>query len=222
VHPDFKYVKVHDIERNRNFILLEKRLVMLYKDPKKALNKKYKVIETYTGSGLEGWEYEPLFDYFRSTFGEVAFRVLNDTYVTDEDGTGIVHQAPAFGEDDYRVSWRYGIISDARPPPCPIDEGGIYTSEVGDYAGQYVKDADKAIQKDLKHRGRLIVQSQLTHSYPFCWRLALVAMGHLTIGLTRPYYTALYLPGLSESPITSTKCSKLLVKQNGLHRSSDI
>jgi len=88
---------------------------------------------------MEGWEYEPLFDYFRTTFQGVGFKVLNDTYVTDEDGTGIVHQAPAFGEDDYRVAAKYGIINESRYPPCPIDERGIYTAEVTDYVGQYVK-----------------------------------------------------------------------------------
>lgn len=170
VHPDFKYVKIHDVERKHNFILLEKRLVMLFKDPKKALNKQYKVLQYYTGKDLEGLEYEPLFDYFESTFKGVGYKVLVDTYVTDEDGTGIVHQAPAFGEDDYRVSRKYRLVTDDRPPPCPVDESGLYTKEVRDYVGQYVKDADKPIQRDLKHRGRLIVQSQLTHSYPFCWR----------------------------------------------------
>jgi isoleucyl-tRNA synthetase len=88
---------------------------------------------------LEGWEYEPLFNYFEKAFEGLAFKVLNDSYVTDEDGTGVVHQAPAFGEDDYRVSTKYGIINDERAPPCPIDERGIYTKEVIDYAGQYVK-----------------------------------------------------------------------------------
>jgi len=112
---------------------------MLFKDPKKAANKMYKVLETYSGKDLEGLEYEPLFDYFRSTFDGVGYKVLNDTYVTDEDGTGIVHQAPAFGEDDYRVSKKYGLITDDRAPPCPVDERGIYTSEVKDYVGQYVK-----------------------------------------------------------------------------------
>jgi isoleucyl-tRNA synthetase len=139
VHPDFKYVKVHDIERKHNFILLESRLVMLYKDPKKSLNKQYKVLEKYIGKDLEGWEYEPLYDYFRSTFDGIGYKVIVDSYVTDEDGTGLVHQAPAFGEDDYRVSQKYKIITMDRPPPCPIDERGRYTSEVADYVGQYIK-----------------------------------------------------------------------------------
>jgi isoleucyl-tRNA synthetase len=139
VHPEYTYVKVHDIERKHNFILAESRLVQLYKDPKKALNKKYKVLQKYTGKDLEGLEYEPLYPYFQQTFAGVAYKVLNDPYVTDEDGTGIVHQAPAFGEDDYRVAAKYGIINDERPPPCPVDERGFYTKEVTDYVGQYVK-----------------------------------------------------------------------------------
>lgn len=112
---------------------------MLYKDPKKALNKEYKVLATYIGKELEGLKYEPLFDYFRSTFEGVGYRVLTDTYVTDEDGTGVVHQAPAFGEDDYRVARKFEVITDERPPPCPVDERGIYTAEVADFVGQYVK-----------------------------------------------------------------------------------
>lgn len=112
---------------------------MLYKDPKKDLNKEYRVLATYTGKELEGLEYEPLFNYFRSTFEGVGFKVLTDTYVTDEDGTGVVHQAPAFGEDDYRVARKFEIITEDRPPPCPVDERGIYTAEVTDFVGQYVK-----------------------------------------------------------------------------------
>jgi len=139
VNPNYKYVKIHDLERKHNFILLEKRLVMLYKDPKKALNKEYKVLASYIGKEMEGWEYEPLFDYFRSTFDNVGYKVLVDTYVTDEDGTGIVHQAPAFGEEDYKVVRRYEVITEDRPPPCPVDERGFYTAEVKDFVGQYVK-----------------------------------------------------------------------------------
>ena len=139
VHPEYTYIKIHDVERKHNYILLENRLVMLYKDPKKALNKQYKLLQKYTGKDLVDWEYEPLFPYFEESFRGVAFKVVNDTYVTDEDGTGVVHQAPAFGEDDYRVSSKYGIINEERPPPCPIDEKGIYTKEVVDYVGLHVK-----------------------------------------------------------------------------------
>src|SRR5579859_7570344 len=139
VNPDFKYVKIHDLERKHNFILMEKRLVMLYKDPKKALNKEYKVLASYTGKEMEGWEYEPLYDYFKSTFEGIGYKVLLGSYVTDEDGTGIVHQAPAFSEEDYRVARQHQVITEDRPAPCPVDERGRYTAEVRDYVGQYVK-----------------------------------------------------------------------------------
>jgi hypothetical protein len=76
---------------------------------------------------------------FLAQYGATAFRVLNDTYVTDADGTGIVHQAPAFGDDDHRVLLAHGVIAAEEMPPCPIDDGGRFTSEVTDFVGQHVK-----------------------------------------------------------------------------------
>lgn len=99
-----------------------------------------------------------------------AFRVLSDTYVTDTSGTGIVQQAPAFGDDDHRVCVAAGVVSKDEMPPCPIDERGFLTDEVPDFAGQYIKDADKNVIKYLKARHKIVVASTLTHSYPFCWR----------------------------------------------------
>ncbi|POG72007.1 Aminoacyl-tRNA synthetase [Rhizophagus irregularis DAOM 181602=DAOM 197198] len=119
---------------------------------------------------MKGWEYIPIFDYFVSQFKGRGFIVLNDTYVTDDSGTGIVHQAPAFGEEDYRICLENKIITEDGFLPCPVDEQGRFTQEVADFAGIYVKEADKNIQKILKQKNRLIIQSQLKHSYPFCWR----------------------------------------------------
>ncbi|TFY83550.1 hypothetical protein EWM64_g468 [Hericium alpestre] len=167
VHPDYTYIKIHDQERDENFILHEKLLRTLYKDPKKA---KYKKLGQYKGADMKGWRYVPLFEYFTEKFEDRAFRVVLDTYVTDESGTGIVHQAPAFGEDDHRIAIANGILRPDEMPPCPIDDSGKFTSEVPDFEGQYVKAADKEIQKVLKAKGRLIIQSTLNHSYPFCWR----------------------------------------------------
>jgi isoleucyl-tRNA synthetase len=76
---------------------------------------------------------------FARKFEDRAFRVLNDKYVTAEDGTGIVHQAPAFGEDDHRIALANGILKDDELPPCPIDDGGKFTQEVPDFSGEYVK-----------------------------------------------------------------------------------
>ncbi|KAK3387439.1 tRNA synthetases class I-domain-containing protein [Podospora didyma] len=167
VHPDFEYVKILDEVSGNNYILLQKLLGTLYKDPKKA---KYKVVEKIKGSTMLGWKYEPLFNYFFDEFKEVAYKVLNAKYVTDESGTGIVHQAPAFGEDDYNVATENGIITEKRPPPDPVDESGIFTSKITDFAGKHVKEADKHIIKYLKGTGRLVAESQLRHSYPMCYR----------------------------------------------------
>lgn len=166
-HPDFEYVKILDEASGRNYILLEALMRTLYKDPKKA---KYKIVERLKGKDMLGWQYEPLFDYFYEDFKDYGFKVLNATYVTADSGVGIVHQAPSFGEEDYKVAQEAGVITPDRLPPNPVDEQGRFTSEVRDFTGQHVKDADKAIIKYLKGTGRLIVDSQITHSYPFCWR----------------------------------------------------
>jgi isoleucyl-tRNA synthetase len=167
VNPNFTYIKIHDEERNANFILHENLLRTLYKDPKKA---KFKQIGTFRGADMKGWRYVPVFEYFTEAFEDRAFRVLVDAYVTDADGTGIVHQAPAFGEDDHRVCVAHGVIAQEDMPPCPLDDAGRFTAEVSDFAGMNVKAADKEIQKALKAKGRLIVQSTINHSYPYCWR----------------------------------------------------
>ncbi|KAJ5391835.1 Isoleucine--tRNA ligase cytoplasmic [Penicillium cosmopolitanum] len=167
VHPDFEYIKVFDEASGKNYILLESLLRTLYKDPKKA---KFKIVDRIKGSDMLGWKYEPLFDYFYEEFKDHGFRILNDKYVTADDGVGLVHQAPAFGEDDYRIGFEHGVINDKRLPPNPVDPNGCFTEEVRDFVGQHVKAADKPIIKHLKATGRLVVDSQITHSYPFCWR----------------------------------------------------
>ncbi|KAG0651472.1 Isoleucyl-tRNA synthetase [Hyphodiscus hymeniophilus] len=166
-HPNFEYIKIWDEKDQRHYILLEKLLGTLYKDPKKA---KYKIVEKIKGSQMLGWKYEPLFDYFYEDFKDYGFKVLNASYVTDDSGVGIVHQAPAFGEEDYNVAMEAGTISKSRPPPNPVDEKGHFTDKVRDFAGQHVKEADKAIIKYLKGTKRLIVDSQIRHSYPLCYR----------------------------------------------------
>jgi isoleucyl-tRNA synthetase len=81
-----------------------------------------------------------------------------------------VHQAPAFGEDDFRVCTLSGVVAKGASVPCPVDSAGRFSAEVTDFAGQYVKDADKAIVAHIKKLGRLVDVSNLVHSYPFCWR----------------------------------------------------
>ncbi|TIB77904.1 hypothetical protein E3Q23_01038 [Wallemia mellicola] len=167
VNPTHTYLKIHDEEKDANFIIHEKLLTTLYKDPKKA---KFTKLDQFKGEQMKGWKYEPLFDYFVEEYKDKAFKILTDGYVSADAGTGIVHQAPAFGDDDHRIAIANGIITPDQMPPCPVDDSGKYTERVRDYVGVHVKEADKDIQKHLKAKGRLIVQSTLKHSYPFCWR----------------------------------------------------
>jgi isoleucyl-tRNA synthetase len=135
-HPDYVYIKIHDEARKRNFIILESLLTTLYKDPKKA---KFKKLATYKGTEMKGWKYVPLYDYFKQQYESKAFIVLNDTYVKNDSGTGLVHQAPAFGEDDHRIAIENGIIQPEDLPPCPVDDAGRFTKEVPEYTGVYIR-----------------------------------------------------------------------------------
>jgi isoleucyl-tRNA synthetase len=125
------------------------------------------------GSDLVGRRYEPLFPYFKHLAGDAdggAFVVVSDGYVTDDSGTGVVHQAPAFGEDDHRVCLANGVVGKGEGLPCPVDLSGRFTDEVPDFAGVHVKDADKPIIAAIKAAGRLVDHAALVHSYPYCWR----------------------------------------------------
>ena len=157
---DIDYVKVKDEEKNIVFYLAEARLEHYSK--KNSLT----VLEKLKGSDLKGRRYEPLFPFFSELEEEGCFTVLNDSYVTTEDGTGIVHIAPGFGEDDNRVMKEAGIKASV----CPVDDAGKFTAEVTDYAGVYVKDADKEVINNLKERDRLYERANYLHNYPFCPR----------------------------------------------------
>uniref|UniRef100_A0A3Q2UHY5 Isoleucine--tRNA ligase, cytoplasmic n=1 Tax=Fundulus heteroclitus TaxID=8078 RepID=A0A3Q2UHY5_FUNHE len=155
VNPEFLYVQVKDNATERTYIMMEARLGALFK----------------TKCLLPA----PIFSFCFSTSPpkcaeKGAFQVVTDNYVKEEEGTGVVHQAPYFGADDYRVCTEYSIIQRDQAPICPVDASGCFTSEVTDFAGQYVKDADKNIIKLLKEKGRLVNASTFKHNYPFCWR----------------------------------------------------
>jgi len=131
----------------------------------------YEVLHRYKGAQLAGLHYKPLFDYFEEYSRKYdAHRVLVDDYVTSDSGVGVVHIAPFFGEDDYRVALAAGLIRKDGEVVCPVDETGHFTAEVRDWAGVYVKDADKQIIRNLKERGLLVQQAVCTHQYPYCWR----------------------------------------------------
>ena len=122
----------------------------------------YTVLETYKGADLEGKEYEPLFDFVSPK--EKCWYVVCDDYVTLTDGTGIVHIAPAFGEDDAKVGRKYGL-----PLVQLVDGKGQMTAETK-WPGVFCKDADRKILQDLEERGLLFSAPKFEHSYPFCWR----------------------------------------------------
>jgi isoleucyl-tRNA synthetase len=154
--PDIDYVLVKD--GGDHYILAEARLSAYYKS-----ETEYEIIGRYKGAGLLGIEYEPLFPYFADAAN--AFRTYPGDFVSTEDGTGIVHTAPGFGEDDARVLKGTGV-----PVICPVDAECRFTAEVTDYAGLFVKDADKAIMDRLKAERKLIKRGQILHAYPHCWR----------------------------------------------------
>ena len=167
-HPDYQYIKLLDEQSQNKYIIMESLLHTLYKDPKKA---KFKKLETLYGRDMAGWEYVPPFDYFYEANKDWWFRVINADYVKNDSGTGLVHQSPSFGSEDFAAATAAGIITRERLPPHPIDEKGCYTSEIPDYAGQYVRGpVEKALTKHLDRIGRLIVNSQVFHNVAFCPR----------------------------------------------------
>lgn len=148
------------------YILMEARLEASFKKPAD-----YEILEKFLGETLKGLRYIPLFNYFtKREDGLQSFTICTDKYVTEEAGTGVVHQAPYFGEDDYRVCLAHNVIAKDSAIVCPVDSSGRFTQEVSDFAGQYIKDADKAIIKHLKEHGRMVNVSQINHSYPYCYR----------------------------------------------------
>lgn len=158
VHPDESYLKIRDLKSQEIFILAKKRLSAHFKE-----ENSYEVIEELEGSQLAGRRYKPLFPYFADR--EKAFLVLADTFVTMEDGTGVVHMAPAFGEADFFACKKAEIEA-----VCPVDNNGKFTEEISEYTGMLIKDADKPIMKRLKQEGKVFFQGTIRHRYPFCWR----------------------------------------------------
>ena len=126
------------------------------------------ITEEMTGEDICGLKYEPLFDFANEIYtqsGQEPFRVVCDSYVTLTDGTGIVHMAPAFGEDDYRIAREHGL-----PFAQLVDVQGKFTPEVAPWPGMFVKEADPLIIKALEQSGKLFKAHNFTHNYPFCWR----------------------------------------------------
>ncbi|MCK4347168.1 MAG: isoleucine--tRNA ligase, partial [Thermoplasmatales archaeon] len=155
VHPDATYIKIR--YHGQTLILAEERAAVLLK------GQEYEMLDGFSGKDLEKTEYEPLFDYAKPD--KKAWYVILADFVTMEDGTGIVHIAPAFGEDDYNVGVKYGL-----PVVQLVNLDGTFKDEVTLWKGQFVKDADPSIIEHLEKEGFLEGTKEHTHEYPFCWR----------------------------------------------------
>jgi len=171
VNPKLKYLRVKKKDDGAEWIVGKDRFGWICGSIKKNRDKDFELLEEIEGSQLVGTAYEPLFDYFKGKVQEKAWHIVSDGYVSTEAGTCIVHQAPAFGEDDNRVCLAHGIIQkDGTGMICPIDDNGCFTEEVSDFQGQHVKAADKDIKEHLKKKGSLVFNGTEVHNYPHCWR----------------------------------------------------
>jgi isoleucyl-tRNA synthetase len=159
VGSDIDYTVLSHPDGNR-YIIAEARQGAYEKELEGA-----EVVRTIKGSELAGLSYAPLFPFFADT--ENAFHVLAAEFVTTEDGTGVVHMAPGFGEDDQNECLAAGI-----PTICPMDEHGQYTQEITPWAGRHVFDANPDIIRSLKEMGVVLRHDTYNHSYPHCWRCA--------------------------------------------------
>ena len=171
--PEVEYVKIKDKSDGTKYIFAKARVPSYFKN-----EEDYEILWSHTGKELIDSTYEPLFPYFAdladpSVCSEKsgqpcekgAFRMFNADYVSTEEGTGIVHIAPAFGEGDNKVFRGSGV-----PNVQPLDAECKFTKEVPDYEGIFVKDADKDIMDRLKKEGKLVKRETVQHQYPHCWR----------------------------------------------------
>jgi len=171
--PEVEYVKLKDKSDGTNYIFAKARISAYFKN-----EADYEILWTHKGAEFIDATYEPLFPYFADLADpkvcaeksgqkceKGAFRMFNADYVSTEDGTGIVHIAPAFGEEDNKVFRGSGV-----PNVQPLDAECKFTKEVPDYAGVFVKDADKDIMDRLKKEGKLVKRETVNHQYPHCWR----------------------------------------------------
>ena len=161
VGPDIDYVKIRHEDPHQGeeeLILAEDRLEVIRED--------YEVVETYTGRDLIGMTYKPVFSYFEGTAAaKKAWRVVEGDFVSTEDGTGVVHMAPAFGAEDYEVAQEKDL-----PMFNPITPDGRFTEEATLVEGMWFKEADKKIARDLRDRGLLYKHETYLHNYPHDWR----------------------------------------------------
>ncbi|MDD5111430.1 MAG: isoleucine--tRNA ligase [Candidatus Altiarchaeota archaeon] len=155
VNPEIKYVTIK--YRGEKYVLAKERLG--------SLEGSCEILEERSGKDLAGIEYHPLFSHFIGKLDAPAWRIITGGFVSTEEGTGIVHIAPAFGEDDYNVG-----LANNLPLINPLDEDGKFTSKIPELAGMFAKDADPRIITILDEMGALFTQYPYEHEYPYCWR----------------------------------------------------
>jgi isoleucyl-tRNA synthetase len=158
LNPELIYAYVKDKSDNNTYIMAKDLISNFYKS-----EEEYTITKEVEGKELEGIQYEPLFPYFKDNPN--SFKILTADFVTAENGTGIVHTAPAFGEEDNAVARKYDI-----PMVQPVDETGHFTAEVKEYEGQFVHDTNIPIVIELKKSGKAIMSRKMEHEYPFCYR----------------------------------------------------
>ncbi|MEK7507082.1 MAG: class I tRNA ligase family protein [Patescibacteria group bacterium] len=157
VGESIKYLIVSIKGGNEKYVLAEDRA-------EKVLNAEYEILDTVSGKDLVGLEYEPLFDV-AALKSKNSYKVYPADFVTTEEGTGIVHTAVMYGEEDYELGKKVGL-----PTRHTVDEQGRFTADVAAFSGQYVKDAEPGIVKYLRDKNRLFKEELHLHTYPFCWR----------------------------------------------------
>src|SRR4029079_3067117 len=159
VDPELQYVRAKAGALDAPVILAAARV-------EAVLGEDVQILDRFPGAALDGVRYEPPFGFIKGAeYGERGHTVLLGDFVSAEDGTGIVHTAIAFGEDDFRLGEQYGlnVIN-------PVKLDGTYDERIGPYAGRFVKDADDDLVEDLRRRGRLLREERYEHAYPHCWR----------------------------------------------------
>ena len=157
VNPSYTYVRARRPEDPAVYILVRDRVDAV-------LGKGAEILEEFPGSKLVGESYEQFLPFIKVNEA-TAFKVYGAEFVSTEDGSGIVHIAPAFGEDDYQLGRKYQL-----PVLQPVDKEGKFTPEITPWAGRFVREADSDIIRQLKVDGKLFHKERMTHSYPYCWR----------------------------------------------------
>ncbi|MEA2255275.1 MAG: isoleucyl-tRNA synthetase, partial [Solirubrobacteraceae bacterium] len=161
VHPELTYVRAKAGPLERPVVLAEALVGRVLGEDADV-----QILDRFPGAALDGVAYEPPFPYIPGrAYGERGHTVLLGDFVTAEDGTGLVHTAIAFGEDDFRLGQQYHL-----EVVNPVRLDGTYDERIGPYAGRFVKDADRDLIDDLERRGRLLRAEDYEHSYPHCWR----------------------------------------------------